>query len=153
MSSLQLLVLDEADLILSYGHSSDILALLSSGSMPSRYQTLLLSATLGSEVRALLGAHLRRPLTLRLTPSMHASALAQYSVSVQAQSDKFLLLYVLLRLKLVRGKALVFVNSTERAYRVRLFLEQFGIKSTVLNEELPAESRCVCRCPCALQHS
>jgi len=39
------------------------------------------------------------------------------------------LLYFILRLKLVQGKAIIFVNNIERCYKVKLFLEQFGIKS------------------------
>ncbi|CEH13249.1 atp-dependent rna helicase dbp9 [Ceraceosorus bombacis] len=141
LSSLQLLVLDEADLILSYGHAGDVKALLEHSTLPSRWQNILCSATLGPEVRQLMGAKLRKPVTLRLQPSLHLSHLAQYSVQLTSQADKFLLIFVILRLKLVRGKCIIFVNSTERAYRVRLFLEQFGIRSTVLNEELPVESR------------
>ena len=55
--------------------------------------------------------------------------------------DKFLLLYVILKLKLVKGKCIIFVNDVERCYRVKLFLEQFSIKSCVLNSELPLNSR------------
>jgi ATP-dependent RNA helicase DDX56/DBP9 len=55
--------------------------------------------------------------------------------------DKFLVLYVLLKLKLVKGKSLIFVNTVERGYRIRLFLEQFGIKACVLNAEMPLNSR------------
>lgn len=51
------------------------------------------------------------------------------------------MIYVLLKLKLIKGKALLFVNSVERGYRLRLFLEQFGIRSCVVNEGLPLNSR------------
>lgn len=53
-----------------------------------------------------------------------------------------MLLYVILKLKLIKGKCLIFVNDTDRGYRVKLFLEKFGIKSGVLNAELPFNSRC-----------
>jgi ATP-dependent RNA helicase DDX56/DBP9 len=46
-----------------------------------------------------------------------------------------------LKLKLVRGKCILFVNDLERCYRLKLFLEQFMIKSCVLNSELPLNSR------------
>lgn len=58
------------------------------------------------------------------------------------EEDKFLLLYALLKLALIRGKALLFVNTLERSYRLRLFLEQFSIPACVLNGELPLRSRC-----------
>lgn len=36
---------------------------------------------------------------------------------------------------------LIFVNEVDRAYRLKLFLEQFGIRTAVLNAELPLLSR------------
>lgn len=58
-----------------------------------------------------------------------------------SEEDKFLLIYVILKLRLIKGKCLIFVNDTDRGYRVKLFLEKFGIKSGVLNAELPFNSR------------
>ena len=60
----------------------------------------------------------------------------------ETEEDKFLLLYALLKLSLIRGKSLLFVNTLERSYRLRLFLEQFSIPACVLNGELPLRSRC-----------
>ena len=48
---------------------------------------------------------------------------------------------MLLRLGLVRKKVLLFVNSINEGFRLRLFLEAFGIRSAVLNAELPLNSR------------
>ena len=58
-----------------------------------------------------------------------------------SERDKFLLIYVLLKLKLIRGKSIIFVNDVDRGYRVKLFLEQFGVKTCVVNSELPLASR------------
>ena len=58
-----------------------------------------------------------------------------------AEDEKFLLTYVIFKLKLVKGKTIIFVGDIDRSYRLKLFLEQFGIKSCVLNSELPVNSR------------
>ena len=58
-----------------------------------------------------------------------------------AEEDKFLLLYVILKLKLIKDKCIIFVNDLDRCYRLKLFLEQFGVKSCVLNSELAVNSR------------
>lgn len=58
-----------------------------------------------------------------------------------AEDEKFLLTYVIFKLQLVKGKVIIFVGDVDRCYRVKLFLEQFGIKSCVLNSELPINSR------------
>lgn len=54
-----------------------------------------------------------------------------------------MLTYIILKLKLIQGKCIIFVNDVDRCYRVKLFLEQFSIKSCVLNSELPLNSRWV----------
>lgn len=66
--------------------------------------------------------------------------LEQYSVDCP-ENDKFLLLYVMLKLNLVNGKTIIFVNDINRCFRVKLFLERFSIRSAVLNSELPQASR------------
>jgi ATP-dependent RNA helicase DDX56/DBP9 len=44
-------------------------------------------------------------------------------------------------LKLIKGKCIVFVGDIDRCYRLKLYLEQFGTKSCILNSELPVNSR------------
>lgn len=58
-----------------------------------------------------------------------------------AEDEKFLLLYVIFKLKLVKGKCIIFVGDIDRCYRLKLYLEQFGTKSCILNSELPVNSR------------
>lgn len=41
----------------------------------------------------------------------------------------------------MKGKCIVFVGDIDRCYRVKLFLEQFSIRSCILNSELPVNSR------------
>jgi hypothetical protein len=57
------------------------------------------------------------------------------------RKDKLLHTMVLLKLGLARKKVLLFVNSIDAGFRLRLFLEAFGIRSAVLNAELPLNSR------------
>lgn len=58
-----------------------------------------------------------------------------------AEDEKFLLIYVIFKLKLVKGKCIIFVADIDRCYRLKLYLEQFGTKSCILNSELPVNSR------------
>ncbi|MCO5609192.1 hypothetical protein L7F22_063415 [Adiantum nelumboides] len=132
--------IDEADLILSYGHDESLRALLASTSLPKSVQCLCMSATMTQDIKALKGLVLKRAVVLDI-PDPPTSTLTQYTVAVSSATDKFLLTYVILRLRLIRGKCIIFVNDIDRCYRLKLFLEQFGVKSTVLNEELPVNSR------------
>ena len=58
-----------------------------------------------------------------------------------AEDEKFLLIYVIVKLKLIKGKCIIFVGDVDRCYRLKLYLEQFGARSCVLNSELPVNSR------------
>ncbi|XP_077118873.1 putative ATP-dependent RNA helicase DDX56 [Ranitomeya variabilis] len=139
--SLQVLVIDEADLIFSFGFEEDLKSLLCQ--LPNIYQSYLMSATFNEDVQALKELVLHNPVTLKLEESQlpDSSQLTQYHIQCE-EEDKFLLLYSLLKLSLIRGKTIIFVNDVERSYRLKLFLEQFSIPSCVLNSELPVQSRC-----------
>ncbi|NXN74862.1 DDX56 helicase, partial [Himantopus himantopus] len=140
--SLELLVLDEADLLLSFGFGEDIKSLLCH--LPKIYQALLMSATFSPDVEALKELVLHNPVTVRPPePQLPGSSqLRQFVVRCGTEEDKFLLLYALLKLRLLQGRALLFVGTLARCYRLKLFLEQFGIPACALNSELPARSRC-----------
>ncbi|XP_078127989.1 putative ATP-dependent RNA helicase DDX56 [Sander vitreus] len=140
-SSLETLVVDEADLLFSFGFEADLKNLLCH--LPKIYQSFLMSATLTEDVQALKELLLHNPVILKLQGSQlpDSSQLQQYSIKCE-EEDKFLLVYTLLKLRLVQGKTLVFVGAVERCYRLKLFLEQFGIPACVLNSELPIQSRC-----------
>lgn len=57
------------------------------------------------------------------------------------EDEKFLLAYVIFKLRLIKGKCIIFVSDIDRCYRLKLFFEQFGIRSCILNSELPLNSR------------
>jgi ATP-dependent RNA helicase DDX56/DBP9 len=63
LESLETLVIDEADLILSYGHDADVRSLLSGNFLPKVYQSLLMSATMSEDVHTLQGLVLRDPVS------------------------------------------------------------------------------------------
>ncbi|PKC04525.1 DEAD-domain-containing protein [Rhizophagus irregularis] len=137
-NSLESLVIDEADLILSYGYEEDLQKILTY--LPKIFQSLLMSATLTKDVENLKQLLLRNPAILTLHEEKEDNLLTQYAVRC-SEMDKFLLIYVILKLRLIHGKCIIFVNDIDRCYRLKLFLEQFSIKSCVLNSELPLNSR------------
>jgi len=103
-------------------------------------QSFLMSATLSSELDELKRLVLHSPAVLRLEGDDASGQLTQFFVNVPSE-DRYLVLYALLRLELISGKALFFVNDVDACYRLKLFLEQFSIGAAVLNAELPANSR------------
>lgn len=138
------IVFDEADLLASYGYEDDLKELHTIVSKQGVHpQSWLMSATLNSEeITTLKEQWTTKPVVLQLQDEDGANnqGLQQYYVRTP-EVDKFLLMYVIFKLGLIRGKTLVFTNEIDRAYRLRMFLEQFGIRSAVLNSEMPQESR------------
>ncbi|KAI1393603.1 DEAD-domain-containing protein [Hypoxylon trugodes] len=133
------LVLDEADLVLSYGYDEDLQNVASS--LPKGLQTTLMSATLTPEVDTLKGLFCRNPTILDLEePDEDGGGVSQYVVKC-GEDEKFLLIYCMVKLELVKGKAIIFVSDVDRCYRLKLFFEQFGIRSCLLNSELPVNCR------------
>lgn len=123
------------------------------------------SATLSEDVKSLKQLVLHQPVTLKLEePELPpASQLTQYQIYAE-EEDKAVLIYALFKLGLVRGKTIIFVRNVDRCYkyfdpsqygkeqidlrpillkyRLKLYLQQFGIPSCALNCELPVASRC-----------
>ncbi|KAF5238777.1 hypothetical protein FAUST_5361 [Fusarium austroamericanum] len=133
------LILDEADLVLSYGYSEDLENL--SRSVPKGVQVMMMSATLSDEVDTLKGIFRRDPTLLDLKEKeAEGEGITQF-VAKCGEDEKFLLAYVIFKLKLIKGKCIIFVSDIDRCYRLKLFFEQFGIRSCILNSELPLNSR------------
>lgn len=140
-SAVETLVVDEADLVLSFGHENAIHEIIKA--LPKIYQGFLMSATLSEEVNSIKKIVLHSPVVLKLEEDEDEVAngrLKQFYLRLP-KKDKGLVIYVFLKLGLLKGKGLFFVNSTDAAYRLKLLLEQFHIRSSVLNAELPIHSR------------
>jgi len=151
--SIETVVIDEADLILSFGYANDVTDIIKF--LPNIFQGFLMSATLSPDIESLKKLILHSPVTIRLEEEEEKDALTHSNVGMTSmkqglltqfylslpKKDKPLVLYVFLKLGLLKGKGLFFVNTTDGGYRLKLFLEQFHIHSAVLNAELPLNSR------------
>lgn len=141
LSSVTNLTIDEVDLILSYGYLDDLAKLEEVLPIKKNLQTFLMSATINKDIEQIKSKFCTKPAILKLNDeNLNNENLIQYYAKT-TEFDKFLLAYVIFKLNLIKGKSLIFVNNIERGYRLKLFLEQFGIKSCILNSELPINSR------------
>jgi ATP-dependent RNA helicase DDX56/DBP9 len=87
---------------------------------------------------------LHSPAVLKLedVEDTSASKLMQHSIEC-SEGDKFLLAYFMVKMGLLGGKGIFFVNDIDRCFKLKLFFERFFIKAALLNSELPQNSRCV----------
>lgn len=76
--SLQTLVIDEADLVLSFGFDEDVRRIVSQ--IPNVVQTLLMSATLNADVEQLKQLVLKKAAILRLEEGSDEQTLTQFYV-------------------------------------------------------------------------
>merc|ERR1712098_721706 len=141
LATLEMVVVEEADLVMSFGHQDNMKELIDN--FPKIYQAFMMSATLGDDVKSLRKMVLHNAVVLRLEESQlpEATQLNQYHIKCE-EKDKFALVAALLKLNLIKGKTLFFVNSVNKCYQLKLFLEQFGLRACILNSELPVNSRC-----------
>lgn len=114
--ALETIVIDEADLVFSFGFENDLKEVLNY--LPSIYQAILASATLSEDVTAIKRLILHNPVVLKLEEPELApiTQLTHYRILAE-ESDKAAILYSLLKLELIRGKSIIFVNSVDRCYK------------------------------------
>lgn len=86
--------------------------------MPTLYQAILASATLSDDVQSLKKLVLHNPVILKLEESDMAPStqLTHYHLAAE-EMEKAAILYSLLKLNLVRGKSIIFVNTVDRCYK------------------------------------
>ncbi|EFO27871.2 DEAD/DEAH box helicase [Loa loa] len=141
--SVKHVVLDEADLLLSFGYSEEMR--LIKNFLPTHHQTIFTSATMTEKVEALKELYVTGPIILmKLKEGQlpNSDQLSQYHISCQNEEERFAIFLALLKLKLIIGKSIIFVRDTDRCYQLGLFLQAFNIRSCILNAQMPVNSRC-----------
>ncbi|KAH0801062.1 putative ATP-dependent RNA helicase DDX56 [Histomonas meleagridis] len=136
--NISFLVIDESDQQLGLDHGPDIEQIISK--LPSTRQSFLMSATLGDEIERLQTLVLNCPVRIDIQEESRSNHLMHYYIKVEEQR-KYEVFYALLQKRSIGRRILLFVNNSNNGYRVRLFLERFSIKSSVLNSQLPVASR------------
>ena len=99
LSNVETLVLDEADLILSFGYADDIQCITSN--MPKIFQGILMSATLSPELDKFKKVLLHNAAIIKLEENIETGQLLQFYLTLP-EKDKFLVLYVFLKLGLLQ---------------------------------------------------
>jgi ATP-dependent RNA helicase RhlE len=112
---IEIFVLDEADRMLDMGFIHDIRRVVAL--IPRKRQTLMFSATLPKEIRAIAGQILTDPVEVRVPSESPAADTVQQSLYFVAQTLKTELLYQLLQNPELT-KALVFTRTKRWADRV-----------------------------------
>ncbi|MFU8772221.1 MAG: DEAD/DEAH box helicase [Anaerolineales bacterium] len=137
LSSIEILVLDEADQMFDMGFLPDIRRILAA--LPTHHQTLLFSATMPDEIRSLANEFLRNPKTISLGASRPVETVGHAVYPVEQNKKVELLLGILHQSG--NGKVLVFTRTKHRAKKLAGLLRKAGMAATSLQGNLSQNQR------------
>lgn len=138
LSSVQTVVLDEADEMLSMGFIEDIEAIL--GRIPVERQTMLFSATISKRVLELSARYLRDPETVSITPKQLTGATISQRYYLVNQQDKVAALTRLFEMETI-DSALIFVRTRLGTGELANQLTSRGFPAEPLNGDLSQDAR------------
>ena len=130
LSTVEILVLDEADRMLDMGFIHDVKKVLAL--VPKDKQSLLFSATFSDEIRELAGNLLKNPQSIQVTPSnTTVQRISQVIHPVGRSKKKDVLLHIIQ--KHDWSQVLVFTRTKFGANNVADFLTKNGVKAMALH--------------------
>ena len=130
LSTVEILVLDEADRMLDMGFIRDIRKVLEV--LPAQRQNLLFSATFSEEIRSLARGFLHDPASVQVTPRNSATPLVTQVVHPVDRERKRELLSHLIRTGAI-DQALVFTRTKHGANRLAEQLGRDGISAVAIH--------------------
>ncbi|KAF8922538.1 DEAD-domain-containing protein [Mucidula mucida] len=141
LDNLDILILDEADRMLSDGFADELSEIIKS--CPTSRQTMLFSATMTDSVDELVKMSLQKPVRLFVDPQRStAKSLIQEFVRVKAgkETERSALLVTLCK-RTFRQKTIVFLRSKKLAHQLRIVFSLLGMKCDELHGDLSQEQR------------
>lgn len=139
LEALDILVLDEADRMLSDGFADELTEIIKS--CPTSRQTMLFSATMTDSVDELVRMSLNKPVRLFVDPKRStARGLVQEFVRVRSgkESERSAILVALCK-RTFKSGVLVFFRSKKLAHQMRVVFSLFNMKSDELHGDLSQE--------------
>ncbi|MGB6009520.1 ATP-dependent RNA helicase DbpA [Castellaniella sp.] len=137
LSSLNTLVLDEADRMVDMGFYDDIAAIVSH--CPAKRQTVLFSATYPDNIRALSARFLRKPAEVKVEVRHDADRIEQIFYEIQEGERLDAVVTLLTRFR--PASTLAFCNTKIRSHDLVERLRSEGIRAQALNGDLEQRER------------
>ncbi|KAI0068359.1 DEAD-domain-containing protein [Artomyces pyxidatus] len=141
LDALDILVLDEADRMLSDGFADELSEIIKS--CPPSRQTMLFSATMTDSVDELVKMSLNKPVRLFVDPKRStARGLVQEFVRVRAgkEADRSALLVALCK-RTFKSGVIIFLRSKKLAHQMRIVFSLLGMTCEELHGDLSQEQR------------
>lgn len=138
LGTVQTVVLDEADEMLSMGFVEDIELILDR--IPTERQTMLFSATISKRVLGLSARYLRDPQTVSITPKQLTGATIEQRYYLVNQQEKIAALSRLFEMETI-DSALIFVRTRLGTGELANQLTSRGFAAEALNGDLSQDAR------------
>ena len=145
LDTLDILVLDEADRMLSDGFADELTEIVKS--CPQSRQTMLFSATMTDSVDELVKMSLNKPVRLFVDPKRStARGLLQEFIRVRAgkESERAALLVAVCK-RTFKSRVIIFFRSKKLAHQMRIVFSLLGMKCSELHGDLTQEQVCSAR--------
>ena len=141
LDALDVLVLDEADRMLSEGFADELTEIIKS--CPTSRQTMLFSATMTDSVDELVRMSLDKPVRLFVDPKRTtARGLVQEFVRIKAgrEGDRVALLVAICK-RTFKERVIIFYRSKKLAHQMRVLFGLLDMRSEELHGDLTQEQR------------
>ncbi len=138
VSQLEVLVLDEADLMLDLGFNKDIKDVMKH--IPKNRQTLFFSATISKKIKSLAYDVVRDAIRIQISPKNPVARNIDHAVAFIEMDDKRFFLENILK-EYPENMFIVFARTKVRVERVVAAMERVGVKSEALHGGIEQKDR------------
>ncbi|MEZ4844322.1 MAG: DEAD/DEAH box helicase [Bacteroidia bacterium] len=138
LDKLEILILDEADLMLDMGFINDIRDLLKF--IPKKRQTLFFSATISHKIKKLAYSIVQNPIRIQISPKNPVSKnVFHYYAKIEMDHKRFFLERIVKENP--ESKILCFVRTKVRAERVKAAMQRVDIDSLTMHSDKENKER------------
>jgi len=137
LDQVEILVLDEADMMLDLGFAPQINEILKQ--TPKERQTMLFSATMPQAIVKIAATHMKLPVSIEVAPSGSTVAQIDQEIFIIRNEDRLEHLEKIL--KRYSGQVLVFVRTKHGARALRIKLQAAGHKAAEIHSNLSLNQR------------
>ena len=140
LSQVEIMIIDEADRMLSMGFIPDVKAIVSRTPRKENRQTQLFSATYSEDIKRLAKSWTLDPVRIEIAPEQVAVDTVEQKVFLTSEDEKYKVLYNLIKVYEIE-RVLVFANRRDQCRNLESKLRRHGFKTGLLAGDVPQKKR------------
>tara|TARA_B100000405_G_scaffold294931_1_gene248488 strand:+ start:3262 stop:4473 length:1212 start_codon:yes stop_codon:yes gene_type:complete len=140
LRQVEILILDEADRMLSMGFIPDVKAIVARTPRKQNRQTQLFSATYSEDIKRLAASWTLEPVRIEIAPEQVAVDTVDQRVFLTSEDEKYTVLYNLIETYEL-DRVLIFVNRRDESRELESKLKRHGFSTGLLAGDVPQKKR------------